>query len=96
MDPESSEVTEGFALGEVRRERARVLLQPLLEELLSFLGDDTKSFLAATNHLKREFPNGEYERYLRRAGAGIHLSNILRFFEDELEQSDDGYYLRAL
>ena len=96
VDPESTENREGFALGEVRRERARVLLQPLFEELLSFLGDDTKSFLAATNHLKKEFPNGEYERYLRRSGAGIHLSNILRFFEDELEQSNDGYYLRAL
>ena len=94
VDKETGNVQEGFALGEVRRERLRERVQDLVAEIYTFLGDEERSMQAVATHLKGAFP-GQYQEYLDRVGAGRHLSNVVKLFDD-LEQTQDGLYLRRV
>jgi len=91
----SGEVQEGFALGEIRLQRRREKVRPMYEEIFDFLGDDEKSMLQVSNHLKREFGQAGYDAYLRSVRAGINLSNVVRLFDD-LELTRGGYFVKRV
>ena len=93
IDADTGDVTEGFALGEARRESKRQKVMPMALEMFDFIGDREVSVMTVARHLKRQFPFGEYEQYLQSVGAGRHLSNVIELF-DELEQTRGGYYVQ--
>lgn len=94
VDKDSGQVEEGFALGEGRREMQKEKVADFVAEIYAFLGDDTRSMQAVSSHLKAFFP-GDYQAYLDAVGAGRHLSNVVKLFDD-LEQTPDGLYLRKV
>ena len=91
----SGEVVEGFALGEIRLQRRREKVRPMYQEIIDYLGDDEKSMLALSNHLKREFGQAGYDAYLRSVRAGINLSNVVRLFDDLL-LTQGGYFVKVV
>ena len=91
VDKDSGNVQEGFALGEGRLQQKRELVYPLALSLYDWLGDERKSMEAAAMHLRREFPDGEYQRLL----ASIRASRPSEFVDlfDDFQRSRDGKWV---
>ena len=87
----SGNVQEGFALGEGRLQQKRELVYHLALSLYDWLGDERKSKEAAAMHLRREFPDGEYQRLL----ASIRASRPSEFVDlfDDFQRSRDGKWV---